>query len=96
MIVAEIMVTAGSFEPVVHRVAFADLTEAKNEYLRIAELINKKSERGNDLPKIITLKGISELTCQMDDVRAISLADLALANEHTQGMRDAFPHLNFK
>lgn len=95
MIVAVVLihVSKGFGGIVKHGVPYTDTVVAKAEYDRIAALIEKRSERGNDLPKVITLSGVTEFTAPVEDIVTIGYVDFALQNEQLRGLSDAFPHM---
>jgi len=97
MITAEIWITSapwGAFSGFVHKIKFANLLKAKDEYARIVDLMERRSEKANDLPKIIQVVGDgSEMTLSLDEIRGIGLCDFALANGEETGVRDAYPNL---
>jgi hypothetical protein len=96
MIVAEVHLTEGGFgdHGFVHIIRFDDLAKATAEYARVADLMTKKSERGNDLPKLIEVEGAhNKVSLPLDHLRSVGLADFAKGNEQEAGVRDAFPNL---
>lgn len=98
MIVANIeIVLAGGFAVTVlrHSVGFDDVAAAEAEYQRVADLMDKRAERSNDVPKMIEINGAvgTKLSVPTDHISSVALIDFALANEHERGVRDAFPHL---
>ena len=95
MIVAEIhiSVSKGFSGAARHGVTFADAAGAKTEYEQIAAMLEKRSERGNDVPKLVKLSGITEFSAPLEDITSVSLVDFAINNEHMQGMADRFPHM---
>ena len=78
-----------------HNIAFNDLEKAKAEYDRVAALMGRKAKRANDLPPTIEINGDSgsKVTIPTEDLRSISLCDLALANAQEEGIRAAYPNL---
>ena len=95
MKVAEIQITEGSFMsagPALYVIGFDDLAAAYAEYERLVELMRRKEERANDLPKLIECEGpANKVSLPLDGVRAVALADFAKINEQRKGVRDAFP-----
>lgn len=97
MKVAELLITQATYamQPTTHVVSFASLEEAKKKFDEIAALLKRRADRENDLPKWLEIKAINELTCDFGSICAISLVDLAHADEQQKGVRDAFPHLGW-
>lgn len=95
MIVADIHLTACNFSGggFVHNVRFDDLAKAEAEYERVAALMLKRADRGNDLPKTVEVVGVNKITLPLDDIHSVALSDFAEANEQEAGVRDAFPNL---
>lgn len=96
MIVAQIIVSTGRFHyEQRHTVGFTKLEKAQSEYDRVAALLTKRNERGNDLPKTVEIDGDSggKFTVGMDDISSIALLDFAWANEQEKGVAEAFPFL---
>jgi len=95
MIVAEIFVTTGRFHEQKHAVPFTALDKATAEFERLAAILTKRNERGNDLPKTVDVDGAAghRLTIGVDDISSIGLCDFAKANEESAGIKDTFPHL---
>ena len=96
MIVADLYLTEGGFgdKGLCHVVRFDDLAKAMAEYERVVDLIKRKSDRGNDLPKLIEVEGTgNKVSLPLDNLRVVGLTDYAKANEQEAGVRDAFPNL---
>lgn len=79
-------------------VGFDDLAAAKQRYDEIAELLKARAEdkRGNGTPQIVQIKGINEFNVPLENIVGIELADLKWADENEIGIKDAFPHLDWK
>lgn len=96
MIVAELFLTEGDFstKQVVHVVRFDDPDKGRAEYDRIADLMQRREDRTNDLPKMIEAEGCgSKVTMPLCMLRALGFTDFAEANAQEAGVRDAFPNI---
>lgn len=97
MIVAEVNLTEESFGGggIIHTVKFNDAAKAAAEYTRVADLLQRRGDRANDLPKIVEVDGGSgnKLSLPLEIVRSVGLVDFAQANAEAAGVRDAFPNL---
>jgi hypothetical protein len=99
MIIAEIQVlTSHSFtlQPVVgtHAIRFDDLDAARAEYERVVELLKRREERANVLPKVIEIIGACEkVSFPLEDLRSVGLIDYAHSNRQRSGLKEAFPNI---
>lgn len=96
MIVAEILLTSGSFYGPgnTHVVQFDELAAAKAEFDRISAIFERKGNRENDLPKTIHSIGTGcEVSIPLEQVTSVGLVDFATANAERTGMMDTFPNL---
>lgn len=96
MIVAQVFVATGRFRyEQRHAVGFASLEKAKSEYDRLADILTRRNDRKNDLPKTVDIDGDAgnRITVGVDDISTLGLIDFAFANEQEAGVKDAFPHL---
>ena len=74
--------------------SYETVEECTAEYQRIADLLAKKGERGNDLPKTITITDIEgSHTFPLDEVVTVGVANLEKANARVGAERIAYPHL---
>ena len=100
MRVAEVSVTFSggwpSMNGFVQIIAFDDLAVATSEYERVADLLKKRDDKANDLPKIVEFKGINQASIPLNTICAIGLTDLKKSDEGEMGLRDTFPHLRWK
>ena len=59
----------GSFESAsVQTVAFDDLDTATAEYGRIVDLLKRRDDKANDLPKVVELKGVNEASVPLNSI----------------------------
>lgn len=97
MKVAEVILTSshGLGAGFTHIASFADLAIATSEFDRVADLMTKREQRNNDLPKMVELQGINRVSVKLDDICSVGLVDYAKANEEERGMKEAFPNLGW-
>ncbi len=100
MIIAELQITSGSglvTSGFVHRVRFDNLETAFKTYYELAELLRKRGDLGNDLPRTVDIQGVeSSLSLPLANIQSVGIMDLAKSNEQEQGMRETFPNLYLK
>ena len=100
MRVAEVLITFSggwsSMNGFTQVIAFDDLAVANSEYERVAELLKKRDDKANDLPKVVELKGINQMSVPLSTICSVGLTDLKKTDEGETGLRDAFPHLRWK
>ena len=98
MLKAEIMVTlSGSWgAATIHGVKYDDLDFAVSEFERVAYLLKKRADKGNEVPKFLDLEGINKLSCNFDSISAVSLVDYNKENDGMIGVKDEYPHLSWK
>ena len=95
---AEIAITIGGWgrDSSVHIVSFDSATKALEEFERISALLKRRGDKGNDLPKFLDVEGSNKLTCDFDQICAVSFLELKKADDDAIGLKDAFPHLGWK
>jgi len=74
-------------------IGFDTVEAAKAEFDRLADLTKRREARANDLEDIITVSGITEFSCPLDQITSIALVDFAHLNEQLAGVKDAFPNI---
>lgn len=97
MIVAEMVVTTSGWsrDVCIHRIGFINLADALAEFNRIKEMLIRRADKKNDLPKWIDINGGAGnlVTLEFDTLHSLALTDFAMANAEGKGMRDEFPVL---
>ncbi len=96
---AELIVTTGgwSHASTQYILGFEAVDVAKGEFDRIAALLKKRGDKGNDTPTVLDVQGSAqEFSCNFDLVIAIGLVDLKKADDENIGLKDEYPHLNWK
>lgn len=96
MIVAELNITSGRSvfgQGMIHRVSFEDVVIARAEFERVADLIQRRSDRANDLPKTVRVEGVGAIDMPLEDIGSVAFMDFAKANAAEIGVKDAFPNL---
>lgn len=95
---AELHITLGGWSQIstTHSIGFDSIGAARSEFERISALLKKRGDKGNEVPKFLDVKGINELTCDFDQVNAVSLSDLKKVNDSEKGLKDEYPHLKWK
>ncbi len=95
---AELIITIGgwSHQSTIHTVGFDSVENAFAEFERIATLLKRRGDKENDIPKFLDIEGISKFTCNFDQICAVGLLDLKREDSALIGIKDAYPHLNWK
>lgn len=96
MIVAEIQMSiAPTFAHAgfILNVRFSDLEMASNEYARLAELLQRREDKANDVPKTVDCEGVNKVTVKLQDIASVGLVDHAKTNAELIGWDDTFPLL---
>ena|SRR6185503_4046603 len=99
MKVAEIHITSsgrGLMSGFVHTIGFSDIGVATAEFERIVDLLKRRSDRSNELPKLVELNGIDRLSVPLDDISSVGLSDIAKSNAEMSGVKEAYPNLTWK
>lgn len=96
MIVAKIELTTHGLSGIcVHTIRFNSLIGATAEYERVAGLINKRSDRGNDLPTMVEVVGsANRVSVHLASIHSVGLQDFVRANDEEAGMQEAYPNLS--
>ena len=76
-------------------VAFDDLGTATAEYERLVDLLKRRDDKANDLPKIVEVKGVNQASLPLSCICSVGLTDLKKSDEAEIGLKDAFPHLDW-
>lgn len=96
MIVAELQITASSgflTAGFIHRVLYDRIDDAKTAYEYVVTLLDRRTGKANDLPRVIQLGSVNALTLPLDSIQSISLMDYEKQNNEERGMREAYPYL---
>jgi hypothetical protein len=98
MLRAEIIVTlsSGLGAATIHAVKYNDLDFAVSEFERVADLLKKRADRGNEFPRFLDLEGMSKFSCKFDSIAAVSLMDYKKEDVGMIGVKDEYPHLSWK
>jgi hypothetical protein len=80
-----------------YQMAYETVEGAMEEFDRITALLKKRGDKGNDLPSFLEVQGATnQLTCDFGNVNAVGLVDLQKADDNEIGLKDAFPHLEWR
>jgi hypothetical protein len=96
---AELIITCQGWHgnAVMYQMSYETVERAKEEFDRISALLKKCGDKGNDIPTLLEVEGATnKLTCDFEHVRAVGLVDLQKADDDAFGLKDAYPHLDWK
>jgi hypothetical protein len=96
---AEVVITLGSWSgpSSLHLIGFDSAERAGEEFDRIKELLKRRGDKANDLPRFLEVHGcIDQFTCDFTLICAVSFVDLKKSDEACIGLKDEFPHLGWK
>lgn len=95
---AELFITISSWAGPgsIHCIDFDSVSQAQTEFDRIADLLKKRGDKGNDLPRFLDVEGINKVTCDFTQICAVAMNDLKKSDEAAIGLKDAYPHLSWK